>query len=110
MPFEVVDVELGPRVEPGRQQQHPQAERLAHARDRADDDAGEHEGDVDPAAALVGAERDRVEQVDLALLQQRPGRLLALGDGLVTHPQDQPARVLVVGAFGPDAAERPPQP
>ena len=73
-------------------------------------DRDEHEGDVDGAAALVGAERDRLEQVRRAGLGQREGGLAGGGHVLVPHPQDQAAGVLLVVGLGPHAAELAAQP
>ena len=65
---------------------------------------------VTEAAALVGAERDGLEQVGGAVPGQRPGGLAGLAHVLVPDEQDQAAGVLAGLVFGPHAAQRAAQP
>ena len=103
--LEVIDVQLGPHIQGGGQQQQPRREGLAHPGDGADHHRGEHEGERDGPAALVGPEGERGEQVDRPRLGQRPGRLTSLGHVLVADPQDQAAGMHLGVALGPHAPQ-----
>ena len=103
-------MQLGAYVERGDQRRRRSRNVLPIRGIDADDTDTNIERDRDRAAALVGAERDGLEQVDAAVPGQRPGGLPGLGHVLVTDPQHQPAGVLGVVGFGPHAAERAAQP
>jgi hypothetical protein len=97
-----------PRVQARDQQRFPQQERLAHPRQGADDEVGVGQCDVHPPPLLVGEHRDRVEEVDLAGLEQRPPWLLRTGHRLIGGVEHQVPFVALTNR-GPHGAHLPAQ-